>query len=460
MRWKTTLSLLAATVLVGAYVSFYELRQPPPEDRERLANQVVSILPDAVTQLTLDLPTAKVTLSRGAAGWTIAPNGLRANESAVSAILDELSPLMAERVLTPAPNKPLDLKAYGLDPATGWLTVVAQGRPTTLWLGQPTPIGTKRYLKIADGAEVFIVASRLFDAANQPATAFRDPLLAPLRHWSVDELTLASAGGTTALTRADSEWRLTQPFADRADRAEVNAVLDRLGQLSIKRFVDDAPKAEEASAWGFEAPKLSIILKQHQPPLSTTLVFGKPLPDDASLLYAKRSDEPSLYAVAASDVEAILSDPQRLRATACFQFFTSAVNKIRLLRGATDWTIERREERWEEPATKTVLGTDEVETFLNKLADLRVSGFVGGPAPAAGYGLEPPMGVIEVWTGAEQPQRLMVGAPVKDGTDRYGRIDGREIVVKLPAIVQELLDTVPEQLRPGTPPAAASDGSR
>jgi len=454
MHWKATVFLLVATVAVGAYISFYELRQPLPEEREQLAQQILSVPSDAITQLALDLPAAKVMLTKTGASWTISPEGFRANESLISAIVEELSPFIAERILEPAPDKPLDLKAYGLDPAGGWLTIVTKGKPTTLLFGETTPIGANRYLKVSTRPEVFIIASRLFDAANQPTASFRDPLLLALRHWSVDALTITSASGTTALTRTDNEWRLTQPLTDRAQRSEVNTLLNRLGRLPIKRFVDDAPKLEQPGAFGFDAPSLSVTLSQSQPAASLTLVFGSALPDDASLLYAKRSDEPSLYAVAASDVEALRLTPHQLRATACFEFFTTAVKQVRVAQGSAEWTIERHEAQWTEPATKTDVDAGQVEHFLNRLVDVQVNGFVERPAAPQALGLEPPAGTIEVWTGDEQPQRVAIGSVIEGTTDRYGRIDARNLVVKLPALIQELLDTTPQQLRQ----AAAPDG--
>ncbi|MBI3010049.1 MAG: hypothetical protein HYY57_03585, partial [Candidatus Omnitrophica bacterium] len=64
MRWKTTLILFISVIGLGAYISLHEIKQPLPQEKEQLAKQVLSIAPESVTQIALDLPQAKITLTR------------------------------------------------------------------------------------------------------------------------------------------------------------------------------------------------------------------------------------------------------------------------------------------------------------------------------------------------------------------------------------------------------------
>lgn len=471
MRWKTTAFLLVTTVAVGAYLSRYELRQPSPEERARLSKRVVDIQAADVSQLVLDLPNAKATFTRHGTAWTLTPKDARANVTLITQLLSRLEPLTAERVLSGTSEKSLDPKAFGLDPAAGWLSVVARGMPTTLLFGETTPLKGNRYLKVAERPEIFVVPSGLFEAANQPSEQFRDPLLLRFDPWEVEELAVASADTTFTLTRSGDVWRLSavlsgvepagsaESLNDLADRAEVNVLLRDLSSLTIKRFVDDAPQVEQLPTWGFDHAKANVTLRQqdtsHAP---VTLFFGKPLADDASLLFAKRSDEPPLYAVAAADVEALLRNPHGLRATHGFEFFTSQVTKLEVTREGTHWMAERTEHGWREGGAKAGLDPARVEAFLNELADVRVSGFVDdAPSDLARYGLEPPKGVLAVWpTESGEPQRLLVGTTIESSPSRYGRVEGRAAIVRLPELVTSLLEKTPDQLRPvATPPSAA-----
>jgi hypothetical protein len=225
-----------------------------------------------------------------------------------------------------------------------------------------------------------------------------------------------------------------------------------LGTLAIKRVIDDAPHVEQRFTWGFDTTETELTLTQRDAP-ATTVFIGAPLPDDASLRYAKRSDEPSLYAIAAADVEVLVADPQRLRKRACLEFFTSDVTKLEVVRGESAWTIERTQTQWRVKESDAMLDTAKVDALLNKVSDLRVSGFLDAPTmDAASRGLEPPAAAIAVWTtGKEQPQRLLIGAAVQESTERYGRLEARNVVVRLPASVTELLATTTDQLRPDVP---------
>ena len=452
MRWKTTLLLLAVTVGLGTYLSRYELKQPPPEAREQLSKQVVDIPPETVSQLVLDLPQAKATLALDGTTWRLAPAQVRADPILAQRILAHLAPLTAERVL-PGTG---DRKTFGLEPAAGWLTVVAGGTPTTLFIGDTTPVQHNRYLSVAGRAAVYVVPAALFDDANQPSAAFRDTALIPLSPWMTDRLTVTSPTLRIAVRREQARWLMTQPVGDRADRSQVNALLTALSGIRISRFVEDAPQVEHLATWGFDQPKAEVALHLEDGQ-AVTLFFGAPLPEDRSLVYAKRSDEPGLYAVAAADVEGLLPPSDALREHTCFDFFLSHATKLEVARGEQRWTVARTSaaSQWRVEGANTAVDTARVEALLNKLADVRVSGFEDeAPADLARYGLETPAGSITVWAAAEDPpQRLRIGSVVGTSSDRYGRIEGRPPVVRLSETVTQLLATTIEQLQPPSPSA-------
>lgn len=447
MHWKTTVLLLAVTVGIGAYISLYELRQPTVEEQRQLAKQIVRIEPASVSQIALDMPDGEVTLTRRGAGWMVGPQGLRANDGQVEHLLRQLNPLLAERAL----RQPLDPKAFGLDPALGWVTVVSDRGPLTLLLGSPTPIQSNRYLQVSGRPDIFIVSSGLFQAANHGPEAFRDPFLARLDMWQVGGLIVASSSGAYAARRLDRAWTLTFPVADLADEGELQARLNALSALQIKRYASDAPSSEGASTWGFDAPKAELSVRLIEAPSpSIDLVVGNPLPEEPSLLYVRRRDEPSVYAIAAAELAPLLDEPQALRSKAVLSFAPASVARVALARGGTSWTLERVDDRWRDTNTGTTLETAQVEGWLSRLAALRVVRFLESEADRPRYGLDPG-GTPErltVWrTDQAEPERLLIGFPADGSGNRYGLLEGRSAAVVLPAVVSELLAATPEQLR-------------
>ncbi len=450
MKWKTTALLLVVTLGVGTYVSLYELKQPTPEQRQRLTKQILDVTPDTVTQLALDLPTAKVTVTRHGIDWYLAPHDVRANPDLIHNILSQLSPLQAERILSATSEHPLIPKEYGLDPAIGWMTLVANGSPTTLLWGETTPVQSNRYAKISNRPEIFVVATSVLDTANVPSEQFRDSRVIRFNAGDVTELAVTSPNATFTLTNNQNTWSLIHPLADRADRNQVTSLLNQLAGLAIIRFVDDAPQVEHLSQWGFDHAKAEITIRQIGWPKPVTLFFGNPMSDDATMIYVKRSDEPSLYAVPNTNVDSLLQNPSELRSKACFEFFTNNVAKVELAREGGSVTIEQTNGQWREAGSQTALDAQRVETLLNTLSDLRVVGF-GEEAPSglAQYGLDAPEGTISIWlTGSPDLQRVLVGHAIEGSTDRYGRIDGRQAIVRLPALINELLSTTSTALQP------------
>ncbi len=457
MHWRTTLILFLVTIGVGAYVSLRELKQPTREERETLTKQVVSIPPESVTQLALQTSKGKVVVEHTERGWRLVPQGARADASRISGLLDQLSPLAAQRTLSGSPEKPLDYTAFGLSPERGSLTLLADGRSTTILFGDNTPVGKERYAKRADRPEVYVISGSLFDESDVPPEQFRDPSLIPIKGWTVEALAVTAQTSAFALAHRGEAWWVTQPLEDRADRSTVTTLVNRLGSLRIARFVEDAPQVERLAEWGFDHPKAELRVTRTDTPGPVTVFFGKTLPDAPEMVYAKRSDEQALYAVADADLDALLLDPHDLRSKACFEFFTSQVAKIELQSGQTHWTALKQDGRWTTEGTETALDTGRVESFLNTTSDLRLGGWVADAPDTLGrYGLDPPRGTLAIWSeGVEAPQRLLVGELVQGTANRYGLLEGRPAVVRLPEPVTTLLETTLEALRPEEAAAAA-----
>lgn len=451
MRWKTTLILLLAVIVAGAYVSLVELKRPTSREKERLRRQVIAINPQEVTQIAVDLPLVKGTFTREGQSWKLAPKNVRANTPLITSLLGEASPLYADRVLSSPRGGEFQLKDFGLDPAVGWTSVAMKNGITTLFFGDAAPVGGGRYVKVSGRPEVFIVPQAVFEQINQKLDVYRDPLLVDFQGWVIKDVGVKTKNNTFSLTRQESEWQMIKPVSDSTDQTAMNAFLNQLEQLQIRRFVDDAPQVENISTWGFDQPRAEIAVSYGQPAVTTTLFFGKPLPDDGSLIYAKQSNEPSVYAVALADLEQLIKDPRTLRSKVCFQFFTANVTKVETRWPGHNWTIEKQADgQWKEFSDAAMLDKSRVETLLNTLADLRLNEIVeDAPKDKKRYGLGVPRGTLTVWTTDRQlPQRIEFGKTTGEAGNLYAFLIDRQAVAILPAMLAGLLDTVTDQWKP------------
>jgi len=441
MGWKTTVALLILTVGIGAYVALVELKRPTLEEQEALAKQAVQISPEEVTGLLVEWPSTTATLERKNGSWRlVSPLAVRAEESLVFRVLNEVDPLEAERVLEGSEEKPLVLADYGLEPPVGTLTILTGSRATKLLFGESTAIGDHRYVKLPDSPKVFVVSARLFEALNNPLDAFRSHELLNVDTWEVTRIVVSSPRFSYTLAKQSDRWQVTQPFVDEADRAVSSTMLSKLKSLRIERFVNEAPQVEQLPQWGFEAPyaQITIVRGEGRQPLE--LSVGKPTAGNPEHLYAKRTDEPTIYAVSKQRIDELLQDPQALRSRACFEFFSTQVTKLQISWQDASWTIEKVNGQWNQADEQAQLDGAKVEEFLWKLRDMKLTSFVEDePQDLSRYGLDPPKGKIQVWVGEQEPNRLLVGDSIDGGPTRYGRIAGRVSVVELPETIAEIL---------------------
>lgn len=456
MRWKTTLVLLLVTVGVGAYVSLYELKQPTVEEREQQTKEIARLSPEEVSGLLVESPEAgKVSLQRLAGAWRLAgPLDARADDAQVRRILNELNPLNAERTLTTPKDKPFALADFGLEAPKASLSASAGSRTVKFLVGDKTPVGTNRYLKLADAPTIHVVTSWLFDALNRSVDAYRSHELADADPASATQIALTSSKGACTLRKQGERWQLTQPITDDAESSAVSTMLGKLRGLRIERFVTNQPRPEagQLAGWGLDAPSSRITVTTDKPDKPLEVLVGTPTTEKPEELYVKRTDEPAVYAVKKEALEELFQDPQALRSHAVLDIAPGQVTKTRLTWQGSAWTIEKQDGQWR-ASDGTGLESTKTEDWLWKLRDLKLTKFVEDQSQNLGrYGLASPTGTIQVWLkGQADAKEVLIGNTVDQGKSRYGKISGRPSVVELPEGIAAIVTTTPKSLRPSLP---------
>jgi hypothetical protein len=110
-----------------------------------------------------------------------------------------------------------------------------------------------------------VAAALLWLAVKQPGgpeSAEEQPLLATLAKDSVSRIELRHPrAATMVLERSQGRWRMTQPYAIRADADRINLLLDFLGARSLTRF----PVVEgELARYGLAEPNSILILNDQR----------------------------------------------------------------------------------------------------------------------------------------------------------------------------------------------------
>ncbi len=121
-------------------------------------------------------------------------------------------------------------------------------------------LSTLVLLAVAGGAVAagwFAIARK--DAAKEAKRSAEERLysFAPAK---VKALTVEAKGETTALVRAGDGWRLESPVHADAERATVDALVDRIAELGRKSSVAPAPDAAALARYGLASPRAKVAL--------------------------------------------------------------------------------------------------------------------------------------------------------------------------------------------------------
>jgi hypothetical protein len=459
MRWTSTLILLAITIGLGAYISLHELKQPDRAEHAALATRVVSVDPDAVTEITVEWPSVTATLKRTGDAWRISsPIAVPADQAFVDQLLGHFADLRADRVLTAPPNKPLDLAEFSLAEPRATVTLTSPGSTTTALFGELTAMSKNQYVTLPGSPKVFVIDDTIARLLDQPIDTYRSRDVWSFEPFQVAQVSVESPVSTYRLEQRDDRWRLVEPIQDLVDSAEASMLISRIRNLRSERLITDAPKPEELPGFGFDAPhvRVTVSLPNGQ---SQVLLVGHQTKENPAQRYAQAGSEPTVHAVSQERLDQWLRPAQELRSRVSLEFFAGRVEKLQVTWDRRSWTAEKHGDGWSLAEPPTVLDPEKVEQFLWTLNDTKFTRFVEDrPADLARYGLTDPAGVVKIWTAeSEQPQELRIGLPTDSG-GRYAQTAGRPLVAELPPSIIDVVSAKPESLAiPATPtPAPAA----
>jgi hypothetical protein len=254
--------------------------------------------------------------------------------------------------------------------------------------------------------------------------------------------------------RTASGWVQSRPFAHPMDAFSVRQLAQQALQLEVMERLTptDLPSSLSLSTLSLDPPEASVTYEWSGD--SLTLKLGKSFV--AGRAYLQIVGDEAIYVVNQPLHErAIAADPREWRERAIF--LEVGVESDRIERHDLDHklTLFRDRKQWTmiEPV-RTRLDPAARDAFMQELARARVSGFIlDQPQDLSRFGLSDPVASITVMTtrlresdgdaetADDSPHRqsdiqtLQIGSPVAVGSqDRFGVIEGRPAVVRIPAL--------------------------
>lgn len=230
---------------------------------------------------------------REAGRWRLRqPLGARADGERIEALVGHLQGVRVREFVTDAAV--IDRAAYGLQPAE-YEVVVGTGTNDLVRLqvgGSPTNAPGERFVRRLSHTNVVRVLAEELAMLERPLEEFRDPRVFGL----LEGVTALEVGGSNRFRLAleGTNWMVTSPTRFAAEGGTVDLVLGQLSEMQIAQFVNDV--VPDLARYGLDRPVREFVAWRGTNVLAH-LQVGKVADPNGTLLFARRLDEPGVYAV-------------------------------------------------------------------------------------------------------------------------------------------------------------------
>ena len=233
------------------------------------------------------------------------------------------------------------------------------------------------------------------------------------------------------------EWRLVEPTETEGSKEDIATLLSSLEDATIRRTVADS--VERPSDYGLDVPQVTVSIRQGDEDTWRSLILGDRNPT-GSYAYARKENDPAVFLVSTSLINALDKNLQDLRFKKILDFEMDDVNTISLLRGGKPIVCSKVLDEWrlEKPVQARADG-DEIESIVRKLNEAVVKEFVAEDLEdAAEYGLDRPAITVDLSVGQTRVlKRLIVGKST--GETYYAKDASRDPVFTVDSsLVSEL----------------------
>ena len=371
-------------------------------------------------------------------------SGARADNERIEDSLQKLQALRIERFVSDDPKA--DLERFGLAPPE---LVLALGRGTnTLILLQfgrsPTNDPGQVFARRAGEHSLFAVAKDLQAPWRKPVYDFRDPHLISVGE-PVSAVEMRSGSEWFRVERQTNDtWRvLPQDFA--ADPVLVQAFVSELSGLRIAQFTKDVVNPAALPEFGLASPARKYVLEAAPASAPGTnrviaeLHFGFST-NQADKVFARRTDEISVYAVSTNDFVRLPSSGWQLRQRKLWNFSIDDVAAVTLRQdGRTRQIIRKGPHLWSlAPGSQGIINDLAVEETVRALVQASADTWVskGEQQDCARYGLSEKAHEVTLELKDGRKAAIQFGSEAPSANRYAGvKVDGQLWILEFPWLV-------------------------
>ena len=414
-----------------------------------LNREVVSIETDKVGRIESSRGGLK--LEKPDDEWTItAPKKLKADQDAVKALLDGISPLEAEAY---AAYKAKDLKPFGLDKPFATVRFIlkeekedkdkkkekkgeARAKDHVVLVGSPAADHQgSRYACLEKQTTVFVLSKALTEKLAGDSLAFRDRQVLDLDAGDVERVLVARRKSPTpaVFARDDDEWNLVEPVKGDVETSDLKDMVGDVAKLKVSRFV--AEGVTDLKQYGL-APKpfaeVTLQLKPEEqegkpkPAVRHTLQIGSPAAKDSDDRTATLKGSGLVFVLDKGAVESLTKEYRKREVLGWLD--ASNVKELTLTQDGKTLHLTKAGDDWKlKGDDKTTIDKDKVQETLDALSGLKTSRYVQDTSDnLALFGLKSPELTIQAKTDDKERTLHLGGKADAEGKERYARVPDKD----------------------------------
>jgi len=331
------------------------------------------------------------TLQRDAARvWRmIHPIKARADQARIHDALERTHSLRVERFVSDDPAA--DLESFGLRPAAMNLYLrLSTNTPVELLFGRsPTNEADKVFATRGGWKTVVTVPKPFVEPWQQPLESFRDPFVLSSSD-PVQSLSVAGKEDFLLEWQAGGGWRIA-PSNWPGDADLVKEFIARLNGLKVAQFVKDVVTEPDLPPYGLNNPSAKYVLLYAPAAGVTNQVELQLGIEQDGKIFARRTDEASIYALSTNEVRQLADAPWQLRQRRVWDFSIEDVQRVVVkTEGRQRELIRSGPRKWElGPGSQGMINELAVDETVRALCNVAVDRWAGlGAARREEFGIQ------------------------------------------------------------------------
>jgi hypothetical protein len=437
MKTKTTLILLAIVVALGAFIKFYESKQPNTEESRRRAGNVLNFERDNLDGITIQNGDDRIELRRSNERWSLeAPIKDQADASVVNSLISDLQSwakdeTFSEKEMQSDKNR---LAEYDLVSPKLRLKLLGKDLPPEILFGKDAALENRMYVRFGNSKETYLVRQTVKNDITRKPEDFRDRKLTDVTAAQINRVVLKTPAGEMELHKQGEFWEIVRPLRARADTQKVSDLIAQVTSARISQFVSD--DRGDLQPYGLAEPRGSITVFKQDEKEGQMLQVGaaSQKENEKDQVYVRFSPRSFVYTLPQKIEDILKLTPADVRDRHLVRLDTNSLDRLTIdAPGKGKTVLARKDKNWT-IASKNNLPANgaEVNRLLDAVKNEQVTKFVEDVASdLPKYGLDKPQLLLTFSAFASENTAESNAGEKPLATVSFGKAEGEEVYARV-----------------------------